>query len=401
MCRGLTLIQPAPRRPAAYGVAGDFTTTPSCPCPSASEKNAVASSVEAVTTLGMIIPGGTTRASAACRSASGRSSRSAPSRCSTSNRNTDSGTSEAGTSRAARAAVSWNARGRPSGRSAISSPSKTASRTGSARSAATTSGSREVMSSSVRVNSRTSPSARCAWIRMPSSFHSTAASPPIFARASSMVGALAASMGLTGRPTWSPNFASAAPPPPSAAPAVAGSEPLSMTARRTSATGTSAARATASVMTPSRAPWRSSPDSSRTRKYCSSAVAALSSSPTSSLRAAADPLPASAPIRVNASSTAPTVSDGFSAGGGAARSAAQPTPICRWGSSPDSQATTIGASCGDAERSAVASASILASRARVPATVRDTSASSASSTASLCPCVPPRRQNKRMSGRRP
>ena len=31
MCRGLTLIQPAPRRPAAYGVASDLTTTPSCP----------------------------------------------------------------------------------------------------------------------------------------------------------------------------------------------------------------------------------------------------------------------------------------------------------------------------------------------------------------------------------
>ena len=232
----------------------------------------------------------------------------------------------------------------------MSSPSSTAARTGSLPSPATTSGRRAVMSSSVLVYSRTSPSRTCAWIRMPSSFHSTAAcaapGPPpagslpsapaaILARASSMEGALAASIGLSGWPTRRPNPLSAAVPPLSAASATAGSDPRSITARRTWATGTPAARATASVITPSRAPCRSSPDSSRTRKYCSPSVAAPSRSPISRRRSAVDPLPASAPIRVNASSTSVRVSDACAAGGGASRSAAQPTPICRCGSSPD------------------------------------------------------------------
>ncbi len=144
--------------------------------------------------------------------------------------------------------MSWNGSGLPSARSAISSPSNTALRTGSLPSVAATSGSRAVMSSSVRVNSRTSPSATCAWIRMPSSFHSTAAraaaasplpspsSPApaaILARASAMDGALAASIGLSGCPTSRPNPASAWLPPVSAAPATAGSDPRSITARRT------------------------------------------------------------------------------------------------------------------------------------------------------------------------
>ena len=285
----------------------------------------------------MSMAAGTTLASAAWRCSSGRSIRSAPSRCSTSNRNTDSGTGFSGAaSLAARAEVSWNGYGLPSGRSAISSPSNTAPRTGSAASAATTSGSRAVMSSSVLVNSRMLPSpAMCAWTRMPSSFHSTAAGPPILASASSMDGSLAASIGFSGCPTSSPNPASAGLPPLSAAPATAGSDPRSITARRTCATGTSAARATASVITPSSAPWRSSPDSSRTRKYCSLSVAAPSTSPMSRFRSAADPLPLCAPILLNASSTSPTVSDGVSAGGGADRSAAHPTPIWRCGSSPD------------------------------------------------------------------
>jgi hypothetical protein len=150
-----------------------------------------------------------------------------------------------------------------------------------------------------------------------------------------MDGALAASMGFTGRPTSRPNFASASLPPASAASAVLGSDPLSMIARRTSATGTPAARATASVITPSSAPCRSSPDSSRTRNCCSSPVAAPINSPTSRLRACADPLPATAPMWLNASSTSVSVSEASDAGGGAERNAAHPTPICRCGSSPD------------------------------------------------------------------
>ena len=161
-----------------------------------------------------------------------------------------------------RAAVSWNGSGRPSSRSAISSPSSTALDSGSVARTATTSGSRAVMSSRVRVNRRTFPPDRCAWILMPSSFHSTAAVPPTLAMASAMLAALAASIGRTGRPTSRPKAASAALPPASAAAATAPSEPRSIMARRISATGTEAARATASVMTPSSAPWRSSPERS-------------------------------------------------------------------------------------------------------------------------------------------
>ncbi len=148
------------------------------------------------------------------------------------------------------------------------------------------------MSSSDRVNSRTPPPARCAWTRMPSIFHSTAARPPARSMASSIVASLLASMGLSGLPTCRPNRASASLPPPSAACAVTASDPLSITARRTSAPGTPDALATASVITPSSAPWRSSPESKRTRNRCSSAVAAPNSSPTCRLRSAADPFPA-------------------------------------------------------------------------------------------------------------
>ena len=238
-----------------------------------------------------------------------------------------------------RAAVSWNGSGLPSSRSAISSPSSTAVCTGSVPSTATTSGRRAVMSSSVRVNRRTFPSARCAWILMPSSFHSTAhstgATPPTLASASEIVVALEASIGRTGRPTSRPNAASAPLPPASAAAATAASEPRSTTARRTSATGTEAARATASVMTPSSAPWRSSPESRPYRNRCSSSVARPNSSLTSALRAAADPFPESAPIAEKPASTSLRVRVGVSAGGNPSRSVAHPTPICRCGSSPD------------------------------------------------------------------
>ena len=125
-----------------------------------------------------------------------------------------------------------------------------------------------------------------------------------------MLGALAASIGRTGRPTSRPNAASAALPPDSAAAATTPSEPRSIMARRTSATGTSAARATASVITPSSAPWRSSPESRPTRNRCSSPVARPNSSPTSALRAAAEPFPDTAPIALNPESTSDRVSVG-------------------------------------------------------------------------------------------
>ena len=76
-----------------------------------------------------------------------------------------------------------------------------------------------------------------------------------------------------------------------------------MHARRTASRGTSAARATASTMTPSCAPWRSSPVSSATRKRCSGSVARAKSAPSASRRAACEPGPAIAPIASHAAST--------------------------------------------------------------------------------------------------
>ena len=150
-----------------------------------------------------------------------------------------------------------------------------------------------------------------------------------------MVGADEASIGPIGRPTWRPKLRSPSRPWVSAVSATVVIEPDSISARRISAEGTSAARAMASAITPSSAPWCSSPDSSRRRNACSLAVARPNSSSTSCLRVACEPLPDAAPIAVNAASTSVRVSVAVSAGGGAWRSVAQPTPICRWGSSPD------------------------------------------------------------------
>ena len=112
-----------------------------------------------------------------------------------------------------------------------------------------------------------------------------------------------------------------------------------MAARRTVGAAIPAALATASAITPASAPWRSSPPSSRRRNVCSASVAAANRSATNAARRACEPLPAVAPISVNAASTSATVSVGTAAGGGSERSAAQPTPIWRCGSSPDSQDT--------------------------------------------------------------
>ena len=107
-----------------------------------------------------------------------------------------------------------------------------------------------------------------------------------------------------------------------------------------------------------------SPSSRAVRNRCSSSVARASSSRTASRRAVCEPAPLSAPTRVNVSSTSATVSDGSAAGAGASRSAAQPTPICRWVSTPDSQATAAGVSAGSSRRSRSASTRDLAAARR-------------------------------------
>jgi hypothetical protein len=234
------------------------------------------------------------------------------------------------------------------------------------------------------VNTATLSPARCTWMRAPSSFHSTAAGL-IRSKASWMVGAVWASIGWSGRPTSRRNRRRPALPSVSAASATAPSEPRSISARRTSLAGTPAARAVASTITPSSAPWRSSPPSSRIRKRCSPSVARPNRPASSRRRSAWEPGPDCRPISSKARSTSSSSSDGSAAGGGRSRSDAQPTPIWRWRSSPDRKATATTTSSGPRRRRVAASRSTLARRAGVAATASEVSTISASSTTSIVP----------------
>ena len=242
------------------------------------------------------------------------------------------------------------------------------------------------MSSRVRVNTATSVPARWTWTRAPSSFHSTAASPTRSMAASTLV-AVEASIGCRGRPTSRWNSRSPGTPEARATSATGPRAPRSIRARRTSAPGTPAALAMASTITPSSAPWRSSPESSPIRNRCSAAVARPNSSATSRRRSACDPGPASRPIRSKAASTPATVRDGSGAGSGASRRAAQPTPIWRCRSSPERKATAGWTSPGSRRRRQAASRSTLARRAELAATAADVSAISSSSTRPLSPGI--------------
>ena len=162
MCTGLTLSQPAPRRPASYGAVSDLTTTPSCPRASASSRNASRlRGVAGDEPRHAQAPAGSDRLDCGQPLARRQVERGRrPSRCRTSKKNGVSGTLVRSVSTsprlAARLAVSWNGRGRPSGRSAIASPSRMTERSGSARTASTISGIRSPTSSRVRVNTATS-----------------------------------------------------------------------------------------------------------------------------------------------------------------------------------------------------------------------------------------------------
>ena len=168
----------------------------------------------------------------------------------------------------------------------------------------------------LRVNRRTSPSRRWAWIRAPSSFHSTDAAP---------VAASAAATSAAGdgehRLHRPPRHA--APTAPSAsAPPVERQRRRSPPGRPTScapaapqATGTPAAAATASTITPSSAPWRSSPPRTPHSSCCSLSVARPNSRP-QQLPGARRPTrrPVVAASRSSARSTSRTSSDGVDAG---------------------------------------------------------------------------------------
>ena len=164
-------------------------------------------------------------------------------------------------------------------------------------------------------------------MRAPSSFHSSAAGP-ILSSAAARSGAVAASIGCTGRPTCSRTRRSPSTPSPSAIRASSPGSPSSISARRTSACGSPPARATASVTIDCSAPWRRSPSISRRRNSCSGAVAAVNSSASASRRSACEPEPAVPASRSKAASTAAT--DQRRLGGGrrqlAQRCPANPQP---------------------------------------------------------------------------
>ena len=137
---------------------------------------------------------------------------------------------------------------------------------------------------------------------------------PSRAIAAAMSSAGVASIGCTGRCSATAKRANPAAPSLRAARAVSRRLPLSIAARRTSAAGTLAAAAMASSITPSRAPWRSSPTRRRTRKSCSAAVARANRAWSNPLRAAAEPLPAVVATAASAASTSRRDSDGALAG---------------------------------------------------------------------------------------
>ena len=314
---------------------------------------------------------------------SGSSSRSRPSTCSTSKNHGCSSVSRAA-SAPNRDIVSWNGRGAPSSSSESVSPSRITSRTGIRRTTSTTSGRRWVMSARLRVNTRTSSPARCTWMRAPSSLYSTDASP-VVASASAALGAVAASIGSTGRPTTSPTSSSSAAVPVSASRAVSPRSPESIAARRTTSPGRSAARAMASVSTPSSAPVRISPSSARLMKPCSRSVARAVSSRSAPARSPADPEPEVVASRSSSSSRSATVSVGSAAGSPiAADIPRQPTPTRPCRGLPTRNPTAGAISSGSRRRSSSASASTFASRDRVEATASAVVTSSSSSTGPVC-----------------
>ena len=171
----------------------------------------------------------------------------------------------------------------------------------------------------------------CTWMRAPSSFHSTDAGL-MRASASSRSSPVCASIGWIGLSTVEPEAGQ-----PVRALADRGgrhrrrARRRASTARRTCAAGMPAAFATASTMTPSSAPWRSSPRKSPTRNRCSASVARPKSAASSSRRAACEPRPGDA----RRSATRPRRRRAArSVGGGAPARGAGGAPPSRRRSSP-------------------------------------------------------------------
>src|SRR3954468_101752 len=210
---------------------------------------------------------------------------------------------------------------------------------------------------------------RCTWTRAQSSFHSRIALPNDTS-ASAILGAESASIGCTGRKSWREYRASAGSPSVSTASATAPRSPASITARRTFAAGSPAAFATASVSTPSRAPWRTSPMASAVRNDCSSAVPRASSSARIRCRSAPERLPRAFCSAVKMASTSARVSSGVVAAtaGRASATLAHPTPSLPWRGHPIRKPVAIGISLGASRLSNAARSAIFSSRPLVSAT---------------------------------
>ena len=205
--------------------------------------------------------------SAAARSAPRRSSRSSPSTCSTSKKSGVSGTRRASRVAPMRDAVTWNgsrpAVGAQRDRLAVEHERACA---GSARAAATISGTRPVMSSRLRVKTRDVVAVAVHLHAAPSSFHSTAAGPSCASASGRLAPCRPASAAAAGRPRAR---TPAARPRPRASAAAATAREVAAQHQRAAHVGERARRpprATASAITPSSAPWRSSPASSRAQE---------------------------------------------------------------------------------------------------------------------------------------
>src|SRR5581483_7301625 len=181
-----------------------------------------------------------------------------------------------------------------------------------------------------------------------------------------------------------PMPASPASPPVRATTAARLRSPANIAARRTAATVVPVARATASVMTPSSAPWRSSPVNRRRRKSTSAAVARASSAPSASRRRAVEPGPVLDATSSTTRSTSWSVSDGVVAGcTSMATTVRHPIPTRPWRGAPVSIGTAMASSSGVSRERNPPSASIFADRADVDVTAVDVATSSANSTGTI------------------
>ena len=253
-----------PRGAAAAGVvrrARLLTTTPSWPGPQALVEERLGAARSSVTSRGTRCGSGTSRSRAASRSTPGASRRSSPSRCS---RSKKYGVTATPPLQAVRDAVSWNGRGRPSSSERQRLAVEHEPRTRAARAdldhlgqpggdvLERAGGDPDLVAVAVHLDADA--------VELHVDRHRAAAG---LGHRGGHVGALEASIGSTGRPTSRPNPARASSPPVMAATTTCVVEPASIAARRTEASGTPAAAATASWTSASRAPWRTSPVTTR------------------------------------------------------------------------------------------------------------------------------------------